>query len=231
MLSMKLAAAIGVLVAAPAVAAAQDPVATLPDAYKLQFENDWVRVVRVHIDAGAHLPTHSHPAALIAYVYLNDADPIVFKHDGGPGTITRPAVKARSYRLSTGMGERHAIENNSSTATDYLRIEYKTEGSQQSRTRRRTPAPPLKTENSVDVEFTNKVMRITRITVGAKETLPYDKRAGEPAVMVDLTVFDSGKPSRVAWWIPPEVKDERLVNDSDQPREYLRFDFLTKPSS
>ena len=32
---------------------AQDPLTTIPEAYKVQFENDWVRVVRVHYEAGA----------------------------------------------------------------------------------------------------------------------------------------------------------------------------------
>ena len=35
---------------------AQDPIKTLPDAYKLQFENDYTRVVRVHYDADVKLP-------------------------------------------------------------------------------------------------------------------------------------------------------------------------------
>ena len=39
----------------------QDPTTSLPDAYKVQFENDYVRVVRVHFDAGAKLPEHTHP--------------------------------------------------------------------------------------------------------------------------------------------------------------------------
>ena len=109
---------------------------TLPGNYTVAFENDWVRVLRVYVPAGAKLPSHAHPGALIAYVYLTDADPIVFKHDGSNGMITRPAVKARSYRLSTGIvGETHAIENNSATDSIYLRIEYKTEGSQTAQTR------------------------------------------------------------------------------------------------
>ena len=34
---------------------AQDPTKSLPDAYKVEFENDYVKVVRVHYDAGAKL--------------------------------------------------------------------------------------------------------------------------------------------------------------------------------
>ena len=40
---------------------AQDPVKTLPDSYRLDLENDWVRVVHVRYAAHAQLPLHDHP--------------------------------------------------------------------------------------------------------------------------------------------------------------------------
>jgi len=63
----------------PGTASAQDPLTTLPDAYKAQLENDWVKVVRVHYAAGAKLPDHTHPAGTTAYVYLNDSEGVVFR--------------------------------------------------------------------------------------------------------------------------------------------------------
>ena len=221
---------LGCLASAPAFG--QDPAKSLPDNYKVVLENDWVRVLRVSVPAGAKLPSHEHPGALIAYVYLTDSDPIVFKHDGSNGDITRPAVKARSYRLSTGFtGETHAIENNSSTDSVYLRIEYKTEGSQAAQTRgKRQQAPPLKSEDSVDVEFTNTAMRITRITIGAKETMPYnDKKPGEAAIVVGLTGFDPRTSDPFIAWIAPDARNEQIHNEQNDAREYLRFDFLTAP--
>ena len=59
---------------------AQDPLKTLPKAYKLQFENDWVKVVRVHYEPREKLPAHEHTETASAYVYLNDSGPVVFKH-------------------------------------------------------------------------------------------------------------------------------------------------------
>jgi hypothetical protein len=211
---------------------AQDPATALPGNYQVAFENDWVRVLRVYIPAGANVPSHEHPGALIAYVYLTDSDPILFKHDGSNGTITRPAVKARSYRLSTGtVGETHAIENNSATDSIYLRIEYKTEGSQTAQTRgKRQQAPPLKSENAVDVEFTNAAMRITRITIGPNQTMPYeDKKPGVPALIVPLTGDDPHQNDGLVFWVSPDAKHEQIVNSRSEAREYLRFDFLTPP--
>ena len=80
-----------VLLAAPLVP--QDAVTTLPDSYKLQFENAWVRVVRVHYGPNAKLPLHTHAKYNgAAYVYLNNAGPVVFRHGGeATGAVTRPA--------------------------------------------------------------------------------------------------------------------------------------------
>jgi hypothetical protein len=104
----------------PHVSAAQDPVTTLSDSYRVQFENAQVRVVRVHYPAGAKLPDHTHPTRAPLYVYLNDSDGIVFHHSGGMShVVNRPAVKAGSMRLSTGSEEHHTAEN-TSAATDPL---------------------------------------------------------------------------------------------------------------
>jgi len=213
---------LGCLASAPAFG--QDPAKTLPGNYTVALENDWVRVLRVYVPAGAKLPSHEHPGALIAYVYLTDSDPIEFKHDGSNGTITRPAVKARSYRLSTGtVGETHAIENNSATDSIYLRIEYKTEGSQTAQTRgRRAAAPPLKSESAVDVDFTNAAMRITRVTIAAGQSMEMATDE-HPALLIDLTA-DVGK----ARWIDPNDR-ESIGATGTSAVEYFRFDFLTAP--
>jgi hypothetical protein len=221
-----------------AAISAQDPVVTLPDAYKLQFENDWVKVVRVHLAPGVKLPLHGHPAALLAYVYLNDAEPVVFRHDRGPGTITRPAVKARSYRLSRGMVETHAIENSSSGASDYLRVEFKTQGS--APIRRRGAAPPLKSDNAADVEVTNDQMRITRVTIGAGKTMEVQTTAAEPALLIAVTdahlTVARGSSMDVSLtvgqehWIETRQR-EAITNTGKTAVEFLRFDFLSPPSA
>ncbi len=93
-------------------ALAQDPLTILPQAYKLQFENDWVKVTRVHYAPHEKLPRHQHTQTASAYVYLNDGGPVVFKHLDLPyGAVTRPATKAGSFRLYQGLKEIHEVEN------------------------------------------------------------------------------------------------------------------------
>src|SRR5687768_3295648 len=115
------------VVAVLSAGAVQDPTKTLPNAYKVQFENDYVRVVRVHYDAGAKLADHTHPPGTTVYVYLNDSDGVVFRHSGNnTRAVTRPAVKAGAIRIATGREEHHTAENPSSAPSDFLRIWLKT---------------------------------------------------------------------------------------------------------
>ncbi|HEU4386612.1 MAG TPA: hypothetical protein VFV34_02360, partial [Blastocatellia bacterium] len=81
----------------------KDPLRVAPRAYKIDFENDWVRVWRVHYGPREKIAEHYHTERASAYIYLNDGGPIIFRHVNLPyGAITRPATKAGSYRLYRG---------------------------------------------------------------------------------------------------------------------------------
>ena len=129
-----------VVSAALVLAASQDPIKTLPDNYKVVLDNDYVRVVKVHYDAGAVLPDHVHPAGNTIYVYLNESDGVVFKHSGDNNrAVTRPPVKPGAVRIATGPEEHHTVTNESKKPSDFLRIFLKTEGDTSRSTRRLPP--------------------------------------------------------------------------------------------
>ena len=162
------------VLAVATVALAQDPTQTLPDSYKVELDNAYVRVVRVHYDAGAKLPAHTHPGGTTAYVYLNDSDGIVYRHVGGMSSvINRAPVKAGAMRLSTGMEERHEVENTSTTPSDFLRIQLKSVTG--SNIRRRI-APD-------EVEFSDKDIHITRLRVKPGQTLAIETKKA-PALRI-----------------------------------------------
>jgi len=191
--------------------ALQDPTKTLPDAYKVEFENDYVRVVRVHYDAGAKLAEHTHPAGTTVYIYLNDSDGVIFKHSGdNTRSVTRPAVKAGAIRISTGPEEHHTAENTSATATDFLRVWLKGENPG-SRNMRRMPP----NEN----EFANAQLRVTRITLEQHDTQTI--AAKEPALVIEL-------PSGTTRWIAAGTSAE-IANHEVPMLDLIRIDFLTKP--
>ena len=208
MVDMMLRFAVAALVMAGVM---QDPTRSLPESYKVQFENDYARVVRVHYDAGAKLAEHTHPAGTTVYVYLNDSDGIVFRHSGNnTRAVTRPAVKAGAMRISSGPEEHHTAENNSSTASDFLRIWLKTENPSSRNMRRLPPA---------ETEFSNKQIRVTRIALEQHDEQTIT--AKEPALLIEW-------PSGNEQWLDAGTS-RPIANHDARTLNLIRIDFLTKP--
>ena len=222
---------------------AQDPLKTLPQAYKLQFENEWVKVSRVHYAPHEKLPAHQHTLSASAYVYLNDSGPVVFKHLDLPyGAVTRQPTKDGTFRLYQGLKEIHEVENLSDLPSDFLRVEFKTEplGEKTLRGRFHRETYPAG-ENFQKVQFENEQIRITRLVCAQGKTLQFGKNPTEPALLIALTPsnFDmkvKNKATKLAldkgqtFWLA-SGQEERLMTAGPQPVELLRFDFKTKPLS
>lgn len=211
---MKPAAACLALVLGVTSLAAQDPLTTIPGSYQLQFENAWVRVVRVHYGAGAKLPEHTHPGGTTAYVYLNDSDGVIFRHAGNSTrSVTRPAVKTGSIRLAAGGEEHHNAENPASTPSDFLRIQIKTMTSRN--LRQRIPRPPLgANENSITVDYRSEELVIQRFVIAPGKSITAE-RATMPSLWVAV-------PSGETRWTQ-EMHDEPISNPGNTPMELLRF--------
>ncbi len=217
---------------------AQDPLKVAPHAYKLVFENDWVKVVRVHYGPREKLPSHDHPQRATIYVYLNDGGPVIFKHTGSI-PVTRPATKAGAFRMWPAIAETHEVENTSDLASDFLRVELKTEPLGAKTLRGRFPPPPRPAgENYQKVEFENEQVRVTRIVVAPRKQSDFAANA-EPSLWVALSaaklkVSVKGKNSRVSLdlgqtrWTEPGV-EERIENPNDAEAEFLRIAFKSKP--
>ena len=197
---------------------AGDPVKTLPGNYKLELENDYARVLRVHYNAGAKLPEHIHPAGSTAYIYLNDNDAVLFTHAGATERpderpLQRPPVKAGGARFATSHEEHHTVENVSSTPSDFIRVFFKTDNAGlPDNVRRRIPLS--------EQEFSNAQARVSRP--------PFE--AGKP-----LVVPASDHPSLlVAWpsgklhWV--EAKSSApIAADAENTLGFVRIEFLTAP--
>jgi quercetin dioxygenase-like cupin family protein len=202
----------------------QDPTTSLPDSYKVEFENDYVKVVRVHYEAGAKLPEHTHPAGTTAYVYLNDAEGVVFSHVGNnTRTVTRPPVKAGAIRIAAGPEEHHTAENTSSTASDFLRIVFKTDNAGVRNLRQRLA--------TTDVEWANKQMKITRLRVKPGQTLEIETK-DYPALRIALREgvkqWTTPPPGMLRWLDKGTTEDFEVTGDF--PVDIVKIDFLTRPA-
>ena len=205
---------------------AQDALATLPDSYKLQFENAWVRVVRVHYGPNAKLPVHTHTQFGSAYVYLSDSGPVVFRHgDGTTGAVTRPPTRAGSFRLYRAVDEVHAVENTTAAPSDFLRVELKTEPLEERTLRGRFFRAASPETHVEQVQFENAQVRITRMLVGPKRSMEV-QATGVPALLIALAAAPL-PPGDTRWVAAGSART--LQNPGNEPAEFLRFDLKTPP--
>ncbi|MCI0486046.1 MAG: hypothetical protein L0229_05550 [Blastocatellia bacterium] len=224
---------------------AQDPFTVAPQAYKLRFENDRVRVVRVHYAPREKLPVHNHPDKATIFVYLNDSGPVRFRHkEGFSGSFpaTRPPTKARAYRLAGIQPENHEVENLSDLPSDFLQIILKTEMVEASKFRGRFfPEDREPDSNYRKVEFENGQVRITRIVCAARAKCDPLELSTYPALTVALSPVDlkaEGKsgasPLKLSlgetrWFEPGQWKAYRNAGKAEA--EFMIIEFISKPAA
>ena len=208
---------------------AQDPSKVAPNAYKLQFENDLVRVWRVHYGARTKVPVHDHSRFPAAYVYLNDAGPVNFIHTGWDDPIlTRRPVKARTLRLSktSSATETHSVDNISNTDTDFLRIEFKSLHQGESLAFvRYEPSTYDRSRPFTKVLFDNAEFKVARMASPAGTALQVNADAA-PALIALLTpaaVDGQNEGAGHTIWLPAGGSI-RLSAPAKSELEIFRFD-------
>jgi hypothetical protein len=199
---------------------------SLPDAYKVQFENEWVRVTKVVYPPYAKLPGHAHTSLASAYVYLNDGGPVIFRHVGAKEfAATRPATRAGSFRVFRGLEEIHEVENTSELPSEFLRVEFKTEPKGVTTLKGRFHREPVAPgETAEKVQFENEQIRVTRLISPQGRPVHIQAAASEPA----LTIALGGAPIGQEQWVPPGAS-RTFAASSTGPIELLRFDLKTRP--
>lgn len=229
----------------PAAALSQDALKVAPQAYRLQFENEWVKVTRVHYGPHEKIPAHDHSQWPAAYVYLNDGGPIIFRHVGWDHPVlTRPPTKAGAFRLSptAAANETHEVENPTATPSDFLRVEFKTEPAGRKSLRGRFHRERYPSgANFRKVQFENEQIRVTRLVCAPRRSLAAVTSPTEPALLVVLSPATvkadraEGGAKRVTLergqtiWVAAG-RQERFDNLGNAPLELLRFDFRTAPA-
>jgi len=98
---------------------AQDATVVDPDHYKVEFENDEVRVLRINYDPGEKSAMHSHPEGMV--IFLSDAN----------GKFTFPDSKTENRDFKKGFfgwvpATTHQGENVGDKPFEVIQIEMKT---------------------------------------------------------------------------------------------------------
>ncbi len=97
-----------------------DPVRIDPRHYRVELENDQVRVIRAHIGPGESTPTHEHKVPrVIAYL-----TPMDFRVTSADGMVERP--KRQAGEVGLGAPGKHAEQNVGEVPFEVLAIELKT---------------------------------------------------------------------------------------------------------
>ncbi len=224
----------------------QDPFVVAPQAYKRAFENDWVRVVRVHYAPFEKIAAHDHPGGQTVFIYLNDGGPVRFQHvEGFSGSYpaTRPATKAGAFRLARVQPENHQAENLTELPSDFLQVELKTEPiDMESFNGRFVPEPrsPQQPRDYRKTEFENGQVRITRLVCKSGGRCgPLD--SSHAAILVALSPVnlklagkgaDSSQQKLTAGqtqWLDQGRRFESS-SSSQSPGEQLMIEFKSKPA-
>jgi hypothetical protein len=223
-------------------ASAQDPLKVAPQAYKLEFENEWVKVMRVHYGPHEKIPAHDHTERAAAYVYLNDGGPVIFKHIGlDYGAVTRSATKVGSFRLYKALKEVHEVENTSDLPSDFLRVEFKTRMIDEKTLRGRFHRESWPAgENYQKTQFEDEQIRVTRVVSAPRKRFDIPAGASGPALLIALSparlivIKPKGKAPKInlslgqTGW-QPSGKQARLESPGGGPAELLLFEFKTGP--
>ena len=163
---------------------AQDPLKTLPNNYRLIFENDSVAVIRVHYGPHEKVPAHDHPALTTISVYLNDSGQVRFARTGEQ-PILRPPTTLGAFRIAPAIAETHSVENLSDTPSDFLLVELK-HVSLQLPQPFTGPAPQSLNLDRDSLAFSAPTLQVERIVCTAP--CPVDTSTS-PSLLIALTPF------------------------------------------
>jgi hypothetical protein len=189
---------------------AQDPFTAAPRNYKLEFENAWVRVIRVTYGPHEKTPVHDHPATPLVYVYLSERGRMRVQQ-GEADPVTRDGVKAGTIRFSPGAKEHHSVEELDGVASELLRIELKTKPVD-------LPDRDVILESANRQPYENGMLRILRLTCPARTTCPMSEHPENPAIVIVDRNF---------LWQDPGL--QMNLHGKPEPLEQIRIELKSRP--
>ncbi len=205
---MKSALIVSVLgVLAAATAAAQDPVKAAPNQCKVEFENDYVRVLRWTEAPGDKVPMHEHPA--LVSISLSASKTRFTSADGK----TRES-DAKAGQATWSEPDKHSSENLSATSGETIQVELKAKpGSAM------TAIPAAEDSVTVDpkhykVVLQNERVRVLRIHYGPNEKSVMHAHPASVAVFLTTGQTTFGLPDGTS--TPADFKAGQVLWDDSQ---------------
>jgi hypothetical protein len=185
--------------------------ADAPSDSTLEFENPWVRIVRVHYLPHEKTRAHDHPATPTVYVYTTAGGRLRIIHDETEQPVIRPVVQAGAVRFNHGAAEHHQVEELDGIASEYLRVELKIQPLE-------LPQDDIRRAPSDRTPYENAMIRIQRVTCPPHSACPASEHPENPAVIVAGGKFQ---------WL--DANAARIENSSAAPLEQVRIELKSKP--
>ena len=195
-----------------------DPTVSESDHYKVEFENDHVRVLRITYAAGEEAQMHSHPASVS--VFLTDAEVVLTLEDGSEPEVN---VKAGdTIWLDAGSHQLRA-----KTDFELIQVELKGGGGESEAAPEETSGESLDaTEVEPDhykAELENDQVRVLRITYAAGEegarhfhpngVLVHLADGSSEFILEDGTKREASFKAGATKWAPAETHHGKAITD------------------
>lgn len=213
-------------------ARAQDPLVTLPNNYRLIFDNSNVAVIHAHYGAHEKIPIHDHPSVSTVFVYLNNSGEVRIDHPEAGGkieSVIRPPTATGAFRVVAGMAETHSIENLGDTSSDFLRVELKHVSLDTLKEPFRGKAPQSLASSQDTTEFTAPGLQIERIICAGASSCEV-KASPAPSLIVAITPVSlvtglgPAEPLETGsiHWLPP-LHAVMIASEIGTPEHILRI--------
>ncbi len=193
-----------------------DPAVSEPGHYKVEFENDQVRVLRITYAAGEEARMHSHPASVA--IFLTDGEGVLGFPDGSEREFVNKAGDIR-WR------DAQSHQPRAKTNFELIHIELE-DGDAEASPEEASGETKDATEVEPDrykVEFENDRVRVVRITYGAGDQGALHSHPD--GVLVYLTdgsaeiILEDGTKREESWkagdtvWAPAETHHGKALTD------------------
>ena len=193
-----------------------DPVIADPQHYHLEFQNQWVRIIREKMGPHENASRHHHAGSVV--VFLTDQNIFETQENGSTRMVRHKAGDVAWSPAGT-----HKDENRSDAAVESVEIEPKRAGGG-------AAAPPSAAENKLEaaivdpkhyhVQFENDLVRVIRFPMEPHDKTLMHTHPSTGAVIVALT--DQNTRQTLADGTSREIRHKRGRRGGERPTSLIR---------
>ena len=170
-------------------ALAPDPLIADPVHYKLEFENQWTRVIHESMPPHEGVKFHTHPAPGGVVVMLTKQN---LRQELPDGTV-RVLTDGFPGRVGWSEPRTHRGDNLMDTPYDYIEVEPKPQANvaPAAPAPNDYPDPTVSDSQRYHVEFENDLVRVIRVRIGPLDHVAMHRHPARGAVLILLTDQDA----------------------------------------